>query len=251
MNRFSWKWFGGIFLSLSMIMLMAFSSMAVTEVQLGEPEYAGWDGSVARWRSVKKAKAYQVKLYEDDDESEVIVKLTVDTNSVDLGPYMTDGVDYYYSVRAVAKTSERAYVTDGQWVNSDSLKASDRGYTGGKWRNYVNGNRYQTKDGSYLGAGWQLIEGSWYYLNQDGYCQTGWLQLADGRYYLGDQGAMVKGWKEIDGSWYYFRDNGSMATGWVMTQPGYWYYLNQDGTMASNTVIEGHQLDETGLWIES
>ncbi|MFR5601905.1 MAG: hypothetical protein ACLTKI_05915 [Lachnospiraceae bacterium] len=240
-----------VVLGLLMAMALTFTAMAaVTERTLGEPEWIRWDGTTAVWDSVSKASQYQVKLYEDEEDSEVIVKLTVDTNRADLGSYMENGVDYYVSVRAVAKMSQSGYVTDGQWVDSPVLQGVDRGYTGGKWRNYQAGNRYETETGAYLGAGWQRVEGSWYYMDQNGYTRSGWLPLEDATYYLSENGSMMTGWQELDGSWYYFQEDGAMKTGWLMTQPGQWYYFDETGKMLSNTEVDGYSLNETGLWVQ-
>ena len=61
---------------------------------------------------------------------------------------------------------------------------------------------------------------------------------------------MATGWKELDGSWYYLNPDGSMATGWVEGAPGQWYYLDESGRMLTNTVVDGCQLDASGLWME-
>ena len=60
---------------------------------------------------------------------------------------------------------------------------------------------------------------------------------------------MSSGWKQLGGKWYYLDADGSMATGWRQTNPGQWYYLNPDGSMASSTVINGYQLDASGVWV--
>ena len=41
-----------------------------------------------------------------------------------------------------------------------------------------------------------------------------------------------------------------MSTGWIK-DGSYWYYLYSDGSMASNTVIDGYQLNASGQWIDN
>ncbi len=66
------------------------------------------------------------------------------------------------------------------------------GLTGGTWRNYLEGSRYEDADGNLLGGGWHLIQGEWYLFDEDGYRLTGW-QEADGQmYYLNGDGVWRK-----------------------------------------------------------
>ena len=68
------------------------------------------------------------------------------------------------------------------------------GTTGGRWRNYLEGSRYQTEDGAYLTEGWQLIEGDWHLLDENGDRLCGWQNVDGARYYLGEDGRMASGW---------------------------------------------------------
>lgn len=247
------------------------SDKAVETVYLGEPKHVWWEtDTIGKWSSVKKAHEYQVRLYiaddfdwEEDDENiisfealeeagaeAVMTKRTSDTYC-DFSEYMNDLHSYIFLVRATPKVSEQAYVADGDWAASKELDFRGKqvqGITTGKWRNYLEGSRYEDEDGEFLSGGWQLIRGCWYYLNEEGYRQTGW-QLIDGcYYYLGEFGQMTTGWFVWEDNWYYANKDGQMQTGWVMPEPGHYYYLNEDGTMAHDLETETYWLDSDGLY---
>ncbi|WP_103230681.1 N-acetylmuramoyl-L-alanine amidase family protein [Clostridium sp. chh4-2] len=239
----------GVVLSALMVILASAPAFSAEPVQLEGAENTWWeDDTTAAWTSVKKAKQYQVRLYENEVS---VVKLTVNTNRADFKDYMQDGYQYYFEVRAVAKNSEQSYVEDGPWVSSKTVDMSDRGDTSGRWRNYADGNKYQMEDGSLASDGWKLISGSWYYFDGNGYSKTGWLEDGGSRYFLSEDGRMTKGWREIGGYWYYFQKDGAMSVGWVQPEPGKWYYMQEDGTMASDVTVDGCQLDVSGLWMPS
>lgn len=226
-----------------LLVLTAFAAQGQT--QLGETEKAWWENeTTARWRKVDHAKKYQVRLYQDGTS---IVRLNVTTTSVDFSKYIEDECEYYFEVCAVAKDSSQR---TGEWVESDSQYVTGRGDTTGRWRTYQQGKKYQMLDNNYVTNSWYLIKGDWYYFNEDGYAKTGWANINGVWYYLNADGKMLTGWQEIEGSWYFLNSNGSMAVGWVQAKPGEWYYLYTDGKMASNTVIDGCQLNESGLYLQ-
>ncbi|MDO4267372.1 MAG: hypothetical protein Q4C73_02770 [Eubacteriales bacterium] len=230
------------------------SDKPVETIYLGEPEHVWWETeTTGKWSSVKKAKEYQVRLYisdyadrdeenwrqvnTDDGNLETVVTVRTSELSYDFTEWMDDLHTYFFAVRAVPEISQQAYVEPGNWVGSpdtDFKESPVIGVTEGRWRNYLEGSRYETEDGAYLSAGWHLIRGSWYLLDENGYRLTGWQTVDGSRYYLGEDGKMAKGWFVYEGNWYYADENGRMQTGWVMDQPGIWYYLNEDGTMAES-----------------
>ena len=246
------------------------SDKPVEQVYLGEPKYVWWEtDTVGKWSSVSKAHEYQVKLYiadnvsrdeenwkkidfDDEDVAEaecVMTKRTSDT-SCDFTSYMNDLHSYFFVVRATPKVSEQAYVTAGRWTASpdvDFREKQSQGIMEGKWRNYMEGSRYEDGDGNFLPGGWQLIRGSWYLLDENGYRQSGWQTVDGSRYYLGEGGQMATGWFVWEENWYYADKSGKMQTGWVMDKPGKYYYLKEDGTMAHDTTVDGYQLDSDGL----
>lgn len=225
-------------------MMLVLNVFAATDrYQLGTTEKTWWsDTTVARWKKVDHAKKYQVRLYEDGTSK---IRLTVETTSVDFSPYMEDGSEYYFEVCAYAKNSSQR---TGEWVESDSQIVKGRGDMSGRWRTYQQGKKFQKADNSYVTDTWYLIAGKWYDFDADGYAKTGWTEGNGKWYYLDSQGVMQTGWIQLDGASYYLNPDGSMAVGWVQVKPGEWYYLNSDGKMASNTVVDGCQIDGNGLY---
>lgn len=253
------------------------SDKAVETVYLGTSKHAWWDtDTVGRWNSVSKAHEYQVKLYLADDldldadgedggavtltdsklneltqDAECVMMKRTTQTSYDFSPYMKDLYTYVFVVRAVPKLSEQQYVKSGDWIVSPTADFKEnqvQGITGGKWRNYLEGTKYETEDGTFLAGGWQRIQGVWYLFDEKGYRLSGW-QTVDGvRYYLNEEnGMLATGWFVWGDNWYYADKTGAVQTGWIMDQPGKYYYLNEDGTMAHDTVVDGYTLDSRGL----
>lgn len=231
--------------AIALSMVLALTAFAAKEqVVLGETERAWWsETTVGRWKKVDKASKYQVRLYENGQS---VTRMDVTTTSADFSRYINDGCDYYFEVRALARNSGQ---TSGEWVQSEEQSVTNWGDTSGRWRSYQQGKKYQKKDNEYVTSGWYLISGKWYYFNTEGYAKTGWVSAGDTWYYTDDEGVMQTGWKQVDGSWYYLHSSGAMAVGWVKTEPSKWYYFYVDGKMAVNTIIDGYQLDESGLCI--
>lgn len=229
-------------------MLFVFPVLAAERTYFSIPEEAYWsehDNGVARWTKVDKAKQYEVVLYRDGSR---VKKVTVKGTRADLSEYMKNNQVYTFAVRAIPTDNQKSYRA-GEWMYSDELAVDWLGTTSGRWRNYSTGKKYQKEDKSYC-VGWEKINGIWYYFNEEGYAQTGWISLGDKRYYLDEEGKMLTGWLQQGEDWYYLDPSGAMLTGWVQGGgPGSWYYLGADGKMLSNTVVEGHQLDGTGLMI--
>jgi hypothetical protein len=206
------------------------SDKAVEIVYLGTPAHVWWEtDTTGKWSSVSKAHEYQVKLYiadgldRDEDnwrkvdfddegmkEAECVMTKRTGETSCDFSAYMDALHTYFFVVRATPKVSEQAYVKAGSWVGSldaDYRAAQVIGYTDGKWRNYLEGSRYQLEDGSCLGAGWQHIEANWYLLDDQGYRLTGWQERDGNRYYL----AKTASWLPAGSS--------GMKTGTTPTKP--------------------------------
>lgn len=246
------------------------SDKAVETVYLGTPKYVWWEtDTVGKWSSVSSAHEYQVKLYiadyverdeenwkavdfgdESMSEAECVMTKRTSATSCDFSEYMNDLHSYFFVVRATPKLSEQAYVTAGAWTASpdvDFREKQNQGITEGKWRNYLEGSRYEDGDGNLLGSGWHLIKGSWYLMDENGYRLTGWQTVGEDRYYLGEDGQMAVGWFVWNDAWYYAGKDGRMQTGWIMDKPGNYYYLKEDGTMAHDTMVDGYTLGADGL----
>lgn len=227
--------------------LLTLTAFAAKEpVQLGVTERAWWsDVTTARWKKVDKASKYQVQLYENGQYIRRFNDVTA--ANIDLSEYISEGCDYYFMVRAYARNSSQI---SGEWMESEMQTVTNWGDTTGRWRTYQQGKKYRKSDGEYVTACWYQISGSWYYFSEDGYSRTGWILVEDKWYYLDAEGVMQTGWKQIDDSWYFLNADGSMAVGWVKTEPSKWYYFYEDGKMATDTVIDGRQIDASGLCVQ-
>lgn len=79
----------------------------------------------ARWAKVEGASSYEVKLF--CDESMVYHVPRTNSVSYDFFPYMTEDGDYYFKVRAVAKSeSESGYLKAGDWAESDNQEITKK-----------------------------------------------------------------------------------------------------------------------------
>lgn len=203
---------------------------------LEDSESAGWSSRnkhQAVWKSVAYAPGYSLVLYGGD---EVIRRMTVETNSVDLTEDMKDEeIVYYYEVKAVPITSEeKKYLQEGNFVASTSQEIdweeaeSRRTDDGGA----IRGNQYILPDGSKQTDIWKKIENNWYYFGADGNMVKGWQVINGFWYYMDANGKMLTGWINPEGdSWYYLLENGGMAVGWIQPEPGIWYYMDASGRM--------------------
>ena len=153
------------------------SDKELETVWLGEPEHVWWEtDTLGKWSSVKQAHEYQVKLYiadeaERDEENwrefnpedeglECVLTVRTSEKSYDFQDYMDDLHTYFFAVRAVPLLKEQAYVNSGNWVASPDIDFKEWkviGLTGGTWRNYLEGSRYEDAEGNMLGEGWHLI----------------------------------------------------------------------------------------------
>lgn len=217
-------------------------------VQLGLTERAGWSNAsktTAVWKKVPYATAYQVRLYSGDDSH--VKTLTLEGNTVDLSQYITKETNYFYEVRATAKDSSDAkHIKSGEYVTSTDNFMEDIGEVGGRWQTLKDGYKYKDEQGMQAVNGWRYIKGEWYYFNENGYAVTGWYNVGGKWYYMNSDCKMQIGWLNLDNVWYYTDPTGAMVTGWYQTTPTDWYYFYENGVMASNTVIEGRTLTESG-----
>ena len=231
----------------------ALNALAATDrYYFDAAEEAVWSGNkdgVAHWKKVDKAKKYEVILYEGETYKK---RVYVTGTKADLKEYMENNMVYSFSVRAVPTDSQTTF-RPGEWASSEERLVDWLGTTGGRWRVYSAGKKYQRADQTYCANGWEMVQGDWYYFNAEGYVHTGWLGAENNTYYLDGEGKRQTGWillkDSLEENWYFFDSSGAMKTGWVEWLPGQWYYLDSNGKMLSNTTIEGHQLDATGLRI--
>lgn len=224
---------------------------------LGKPEEAGWRSSSlgrAKWSQVEYAPAYELKLYCGDRLVHHVEKTTA--SSHDFFPYMTKKGDYYYQVRAIAKTSsESQYLKAGEWVESEFQEITLKDATAAEnlkpgqgqnqkpnqgfreeapgWVQDQNGWWYRNEDKTYPRNTWQIINGKWYLFDMNGYMMTGWQKWNGRNYYMTSNGDLVTEWLQYDRIWYYIDVNdGTYTDGWLQLGDT-WYYLNRDGQMVT------------------
>ena len=219
-------------------------------VWLAAPEQAGWgneDRTVAVWKKVPYAAAYQLKLYADGEQ---VTTLTLESTTVDLSPYMTGEADYSYEVRGTFKDSSgNKYIKPGSYTASQNILLENLGDVGGSWTQSAEGTRYSDSSGNNVVNGWQIIVGQWYYFDDNGYAVTGWQRINGQWYYFKENHTMATGWVQADGRWYYMTSDGTMKTGWQQEVPGVWYYFNDDGSMATDTHIGEYYVGPDGIYV--
>lgn len=96
----------------------------------------------------------------------------------------------------------------------------------GKWR--------YRKNGHYIKAQWQYIDGRWYVFDNAGDTITGWFKQGnEGKewYYMNPaDGAMLSGqWLRLDGKDYYLSKTGAMAFNCYVKSNGKYYWLDANG----------------------
>ena len=80
-----------------------------------------------------------------------------------------------------------------------------------------------------------ILLGKW---NKD---MRGWRYLYQDEY--------LTSWAMINDKWYFFGTDGYMKTGWLEYK-GQWYYMDpENGVMQTNRIIDGYQLDSSGVRI--
>lgn len=208
---------------------------------LEDSESAGWstrNRHHAVWKSVSYAPGYSLILYGGD---EVVSRMTVETNSVDLSEYMRDEeITYYYEVKAIPITSdEKKYLQEGNFVSSTSQEIDweeaeeKRTGDGGA----VRGNQYVLPDGTLQTNIWKKINDAWYYFGADGNMVKGWQAINGFWYFMDASGKMMTGWINPNGdAWYYLYENGGMAVGWLQPEPGKWYFMDASGRMLTGWI---------------
>lgn len=184
--------------------------------------------------------------------------ITKDKNYYKNGWLKIDGKNYYFDKDGVMQTGWKKL--DNKWYYLESNGVMQTGWkkldntwyylesngvmqTG--WKK-IDNNWYYFEDNGTMKTGWKTIDGKWYYFQETGIMRTGWYVIDSNWYYFQDNGDMRTGWYVIDNNWYYFQDNGNMRTGWY-TIDGNWYYFYNDGKMATNTNIDGWDIDSNGI----
>lgn len=229
-------------------------------------------------------------------------------------PYMTKEGTYSVRIRSKATTalsklggkSSEYYESPGLYIAPENVSdgtgqtsgnesaqysgTSNASYPNGTgtenvagWVTDSQGVKFRYPNGTYAGAGWMKLSGSWYYLGSNGVrlngwqkdpssglwyymdtssgiMKTGWIKDQDKWYYLkpyegGPQGSMATGWLNVDGKSYYLNKSGVMVTGWYEIN-GKWYYFwpqgsTQNGSyghLATNAQVGDFYIGADGTW---
>ena len=99
-----------------------------------------------------------------------------------------------------------------------------------EWKTAENGKKqYEDDNGNLLTDCFEEIEGEIYSFSPEGYMNVGWIYNDAHWYYFSDEGKMIKN------RWLWINDK--------------CYYFYEDGHMASNEVIDGSYVTQSGEWI--
>ena len=149
-----------------------------------------------------------------------------------------DGVWYYFTSSGAMKTGWLDYAGQKYYLKPSGAMATNT--TVGEYKIDATGVAIKI-----LKNGWQNDNNHWYYFI-NGTKVTGWKSVNNAWYYFDGSGVMKTGWQKIDGAWYYFASSGAMKTGWL-DYAGQKYYLQSSGAMATNTTVDGYNIDDVGI----
>lgn len=195
----------------------------------------GWSKENGKWYYITKDKNYYKNGWLKIDGK----NYCFDKDGVmQTGWKKLDNKWYYLESNGVMQTGWKKL--DNTWYYLESNGVMQTG-----WKK-IDNNWYYFEDNGTMKTGWKTIDGKWYYFQETGIMRTGWYVIDNNWYYFQDNGDMRTGWYVIDNNWYYFQDNGNMRTSWY-TIDGNWYYFYNDGKMATNTNIDGWDIDSNGI----
>ena len=183
-----------------------------------------WNGRKGTWQVEGRASRFQVRLYRNDKRVSLNNNETTST-SFNFSSYMTSSGDYYFEVRAYARSSG----SWGDWVQSDEeyFKGS-----GGSSDPVSPSYPISTVNG------WSAVPGGWSYYRNGNPVKNDW--VLDGQF------------------WYWFDGNGKMLTGWQWINRKC-YYLNPNSApnaagfpygacWMNGTTPDGYTVNASGAW---
>lgn len=139
---------------------------------------------------------------------------------------------------------------NNQWyyLESNGVMATNKVVDG--WK--INGSGIATLDQSNVTdtsknpkSKWISENNHWYYYNENGNKATGWNSISGHWYYMNNDGVMKTGWLTDNGIKYYLNSDGAMQIGWLLLDN--WYYFNNNGSIATNTTVDGWNIDGNGI----
>ncbi|MGL4452822.1 MAG: N-acetylmuramoyl-L-alanine amidase [Sarcina sp.] len=175
-----------------------------------------------------------------------------------IGWQLVDNKWYYMDSNGVMQKDWQ--LIDNKWYYMNSSGEMQTGWQliNDKWY-YMNSSGEMQKDWQLIDdewyymnssgemqTGWQLINNEWYYMNSSGQMLKDWQFINNEWYYMNSSGQMLKDWQFINNQWYYMNSSGQMQTGWQFIN-NEWYYMFEDGAMAKNTIIQGIEIDASGV----
>lgn len=163
---------------------------------------------------------------------------------------------YYYEVGSPFTGGYKALVTDGH-TDYYYFLPNGQAFTGGYKALEVDGQLcyfYFEEDGKAFTGGLKEVtlgqQTHTYYFQPDGRAMTSvWLELPQGLCYFQANGRAVRDdFLTLDGRSYYFDEEGALVTGgwFALDREQAFYYADPSGVLATDTVVEGYRLDETG-----
>ena len=242
----------------------------------GEMLHSGWFQAEGDWFYLNDYGAGVVKCWRNGEDGSPRYLKADGTMAHD--EWIEDYHNWYYLDSDGRKYTGRHRI-DGRWYTFDSngvLQTSGSG-SGSTTTSYTvrydeNGKaRIYDRNGNQVRSGWYQADGKWYCINDYGAGVVKCWRLRDGKYrYLKADGSMAanewvqdygywyycksdgtryeSSWAQIGGKWYWFGGSGKMmADGWLTLADGNTYYFYADGHMASNTTIDGHRVNGSGV----
>ena len=242
----------------------------------GEMLHSGWFQAEGDWFYLNDYGAGVVKCWRNGEDGSPRYLKADGTMAHD--EWIEDYHNWYYLDSDGRKYTGRHRI-DGKWYTFDSngvLQTSGSG-SGSTTTSYTvrydeNGKaRIYDRNGNQVRSGWYQADGRWYCINDYGAGVVKCWRLRDGKYrYLKADGSMAanewvqdygywyycksdgtryeSSWAQIGGKWYWFGGSGKMmADGWLTLADGNTYYFYADGHMASNTTIDGHRVNGSGV----
>lgn len=56
------------------------------------------------------------------------------------------------------------------------------------------------------------------------------------------------GWVQVENDWFYFVDGMMSINKWIPSTSTRWYYVGEDGKMVTNTIVDGYEINEKGIY---